>query len=282
MQTVNSLSGGKTSSYLAIHYPADYELFALVCVDDHNAGKDLPRWLVQKVNDRLQKTSAHWPEFRATTEDPKTITAILDLEQMIGREIIFLRGMGWEEMMKNRKAVPNRQRRFCTSVMKIQPIFEYCYLNTNLPIEMRIGYRYDELERADTFTTQMKYATHCEYQPGSSRWIHRWSTIEWRVGRFPLIEDKVLPFQIQNFWASENIAFPEDSNCQNCFWKPEQQLRKNMETNRTIMQWAKVQEEIFGYTFRDEYSLLEIEKMGIQQDFAFGVGSGCQAGFCTD
>jgi hypothetical protein len=30
MITVNSLSGGKTSSYLAKHYPADYNLFALV------------------------------------------------------------------------------------------------------------------------------------------------------------------------------------------------------------------------------------------------------------
>jgi len=213
MTTVNSLSGGKTSSYLAVHYPADYELFALVCVDDHNAGKDLPRWLVREVNDRLQKTSPHWPEFRATTEDPRAITAILDLEQMIGREIVFLRGMGWEEMMRKRKAVPNRQRRFCTSVMKMQPIFEYCYLRTDLPVEMRVGFRYDELERADRFSTRMKYPTHSEYQPNSSKWRRRWTTIEWRVGRFPLIEDKVLHFEVANYWAERNIEFPDDSNC---------------------------------------------------------------------
>jgi diphthamide synthase (EF-2-diphthine--ammonia ligase) len=34
--TINSLSGGKTSSYLAVHYPADIEVFAVVCIDDHN------------------------------------------------------------------------------------------------------------------------------------------------------------------------------------------------------------------------------------------------------
>ena len=34
MKTVNSLSGGKTSSYIAIHYPADYNVFALVHSDD--------------------------------------------------------------------------------------------------------------------------------------------------------------------------------------------------------------------------------------------------------
>lgn len=30
MITVNSLSGGKTSSYLAANYPANYDIFALV------------------------------------------------------------------------------------------------------------------------------------------------------------------------------------------------------------------------------------------------------------
>ena len=29
--TVNSVSGGKTSAYIAVHYPADYDVFSLVC-----------------------------------------------------------------------------------------------------------------------------------------------------------------------------------------------------------------------------------------------------------
>lgn len=282
MKTVNSLSGGKTSSYLAVHYPGDYELFALVCVDDHNAGRKIPAWLKREVNERLQKYCPHWPEFRATTEDTSTITAILDLEQMIGREIVVLRGMGWEEMMQKRSAVPNRQRRFCTTVMKMQPIFEFCYKYTGLPVDMRIGYRYDEIERSFRFSTKMQHATHCEYRPNSSRWIHRWQEIEWRVGSFPLIEDKVLHFHVQQFWKDKGIVFPADSNCQNCFWKHEQQLRKNYETNPDIMKWAAVQEEIIGHTFRDRHSLLQIKNIGLQQEFIFGIGSGCQAGFCTD
>lgn len=282
MKTVNSLSGGKTSSYVAVHYPADYELFALCCIDDHNAGKDIPKWLKREVNDRLQKYSPQWPEFKATSEDVKTITAILDLEQMVGREIIFLRGIGWEEMMKKKKAVPNRAKRFCTTMMKMLPIFEFCHTQIGELVEMRIGYRYDEVERVNDFTETIHYPTKMEYQPKSNRWIQRWEDIKWRVSRFPLIEDKVLHFHVNNYWAGQSIAFPEDSNCQNCFWKPEQQLRKNMETNPAIMQWAKVQEDLFGYTFRDKYSLLQIENIGIQQDFFFGVGAGCQAGLCTD
>jgi hypothetical protein len=34
MKTVNSLSGGKSSSYIAANYPADYNVFALVRTND--------------------------------------------------------------------------------------------------------------------------------------------------------------------------------------------------------------------------------------------------------
>ena len=34
MIKVNSLSGGKTSSYIAANYPADYDIFALVRIED--------------------------------------------------------------------------------------------------------------------------------------------------------------------------------------------------------------------------------------------------------
>ena len=42
MVIVNSLSGGKTSSYMAAHYPADYNVFALVRIDaDYCKPKDM-------------------------------------------------------------------------------------------------------------------------------------------------------------------------------------------------------------------------------------------------
>jgi diphthamide synthase (EF-2-diphthine--ammonia ligase) len=36
MKTMNSISGGKTSAYIAAHYPADYDIFALVRIEDKN------------------------------------------------------------------------------------------------------------------------------------------------------------------------------------------------------------------------------------------------------
>jgi hypothetical protein len=282
MKTVNSLSGGKTSSYIAANYPADCEVFALVCIDDHNAGRKIDPKMKQFANDKLQKYCSHQNEFVATSEDPIILRTMMDLEQYIGREIIWLRGIGWEQMMQMKKAVPNMSKRFCTSILKMQPIFEFLYMRGELPAKMRIGYRWDEMERADNFNETFKFSDRCEYRPKSNTWIHRWQDLIWRTGDFPLIRDQVTHWNVQQYWEGKGIEFPKDSNCQNCFWKAPQQLRKNFDTNKDIMLWGMVQEEIMGKTFRDDYSLLKIRRMGLQQDFFFGTGSGCQAGFCTD
>lgn len=282
MKTVNSLSGGKTSGYLAAHYPADLDVFSLVCIDDHNAGGKIDKKLRQMVNDRLQKYSSHWPEFRATSEDPTILKTMFDLEQFIGREIIWLRGMGWEEMIRRQQAIPNLAKRFCTLILKMIPIFEFLFIYHETPVKMRIGYRYDEQERKAQFTDTIKYSFYCQYYPNSNKWRHRWEEIFWRVGEFPLVEDKVHHFKVASYWQDKAIEFPIDSNCQNCFWKDPQQLRKNFDTNRSIMYWAAIQEALYDHTFRDDYSLLQISKLAIQQDFLFGTGAGCQAGGCTD
>lgn len=284
MVTANSISGGRTSAYIEANYPADVSVFALVCVDDHNcAGKlKLDKKLVQMANDRLQKTSSHWGEFIATTEDPIILNTIFDLEQFTGREITWVRGMSWEQMMNQKQAIPNMAKRFCSHIMKITPIFEYLYLNNMIPCEMRIGYRYDEMERVETLTDTFDFPYKCEYRGEKLGWQHRWKEIQWRNGSFPLVEDKILHHHVQSFWKDKNVRFAEDSNCQNCFWKQPQQLRKNFDTNPAIMKWGGVQEAIRGNTFKENRSLFQIAQDGIQLDFIFGGGSGCQAGFCTD
>ena len=282
MITVNSLSGGKTSSYIAVHYPADVEVFALCCIDCHNAGRDIDKKMKQMVNDKLQKYCSNYPEFVATSEDPKILRVMFDLEQRIGHEIVWLRGIGWEQMVKVKKALPNRNKRFCTTIMKMQPIFEFLYKYYELPVQMRIGYRYDEMERAEHLNDYFKFAYKCEWQEKSCRWINRWEEIYWRVGEFPLIRDKITHYLINQYWEGKGIDFPDDSNCLNCFWKADQQLRKNFNTSPPIMYWAAIQEDLQGNTFKDDKTLFQIEKLPIQLDFIFGTGSGCQAGFCTD
>ena len=73
MKTLNSISGGKTSSYLAKHYKADFNVFALVRIEDTRCTpKD--KKLVQLVSDKIGM------DFIATAENDKTLKVVLDLE----------------------------------------------------------------------------------------------------------------------------------------------------------------------------------------------------------
>ena len=147
MKTVNSISGGKTSSYLSKHYPADINIFSLVRIDDKDnlwmKGKD--EKTRQIVSDKLGK------EFIGTAEMDEIIYTILDLEQFIGSEITWVTGNSFEEIIKkNYGYLPNKMTRYCTVEMKLKPIFNWLQENTELPVEMRIGFRPNEISRAET------------------------------------------------------------------------------------------------------------------------------------
>jgi len=137
---------------MAVRFPADYEEFSLVCIDDVKCAP-VDKKVIQRVNDKLQKYCSHRQEFIATAEDDLTLTAVLDLEQHIGREIIWLRGDSFEVVNKRRKALPNQFKRFCTTEMKMRPIWDWWYKNINEKVKMGIGFRFDEMERAERLST---------------------------------------------------------------------------------------------------------------------------------
>jgi hypothetical protein len=150
MKTINSLSGGKTSSYMAVHYPADYNIFSLVTISEPKAApNDLQ--LSKYVSDKIGK------EFTATAEDDATLYVMRGLEQMLGKEIIWVVGESFDNVInKAGNYLPNKLRRFCTQEMKMRPIFDWWFKNIGEKVKMGIGYRYDEMERADRFTTSFK------------------------------------------------------------------------------------------------------------------------------
>lgn len=147
MKTVNSLSGGKTSSYIAANYPADYNVFSLVRTDDKKCM--FPDAKVrQMVSDRLGT------EFIGTLEEDMIIYTMLDLEQFIGSKIDWVTGKTFDETIsrgKNGKVqLPTPMRRFCTVEMKIEPIFNFWKDNIKEIVETRIGFRANETRRANT------------------------------------------------------------------------------------------------------------------------------------
>lgn len=268
MLTVHSLSGGKTSSYMAVHYPADYNVFALVTIDQPNC-KPKDKSIIQYVSSKINK------EFIATAEDDLTLFVMMDLEQKLGKEIIWVTGKSFDELIKYKyDYLPNSLTRYCTTEMKMRPIFDWWHKNIGEKIKMGIGYRYDEQERKDRFTEKFKGIV------GKRGTRNKWEELEWREGWFPLIDDKIIHPTIVKWANDSGMAFPLDSNCVGCFHKPVQQLRKNFDTNPDKMDWFTNKEEKSKWKQETDYKT--IKKIPLQLDFIFGTGSGCSGGFCTD
>ena len=144
MKTVNSLSGGKTSSYIAANYPADYNVFALVRTNDKNCMFP-DKKIRQEVSDRIGT------EFVGTLEMDTIIYTMLDLEQIIGSKIDWVSGITFEEVVDTKGGwLPSMLRRFCTTEMKMKPIMEWWQKEINEVVEMRIGFRANEMRRANS------------------------------------------------------------------------------------------------------------------------------------
>lgn len=283
MKTVNSLSGGPTSSYMAVHFPADIEMFSMVCIEDHNAAggwlKRRPK-LIQYANDKLEKFIPQYGEFRATAEDPIIIQTMMDLEQKLGREIVWVRGQSFDSLIQERNFLPNKRSRFCTTELKLRPIFNYCYLYVG-KVKMRLGYRWDESERMEKATNHFKFPYMCKIG-GKGRQKHK--TMDWRICEFPMIDEyPTIHPEIKNYWSiSNDVVFADDTNCQFCFWKDEQQKARNFKKLPSIMFWGAIQEEILDARLSDKLSLLNNADIEIDQDFISGTGAGCTGGMCTN
>lgn len=280
--TINSISGGRTSSYMAIHYPVDYNVFALVCIDDPSAAhKDAK--VTQMVNDRLERSGslAKYGEFIASAEFDETINVLLDLEDKIGSEITWIRGRSFDQIIKQKRALPNLMMRFCTTEMKIIPIAEWVVDTLAYPVDMNVGIRLDEFERAKTgdaihYRNKVQVGYHSSGQ-------RKWKEYYWAIGQYPLIQDRVGVADVNAYWKKNpSVIFPSDSNCAGCFWKSAQQLRHNLDQDRNKMQWFIDQEAKTKRRFKKALSYSSISSIAMQQDFFSGEGAGCQEGFCTD
>ena len=155
MKTVNSISGGKTSSYIAANYPADYNVFALVRTNEKSCLYP-DKKLRQIVSDKIGV------EFIGTLEQDNIIKVMLDLEQFIGKEITWLSPKTFDDVISQYKGkngsnyLPNLMTRYCTTDMKMKPIFEWWQKEINEVVEMRIGFRATEMNRAKRVIEKLK------------------------------------------------------------------------------------------------------------------------------
>jgi hypothetical protein len=308
MITVNSVSGGRTSSYLAAKYPADYNVFSLVCIDDFNC-KPKDKSLIQYVNAKLENYIPKFGEFIATAEDDATLYVMRDLEQFLGKEIIWVRGKSFDTLI-NKKAervelgfkqrLPSWARRWCTTEMKLEPIFYWWLENIGERVKMGIGFRHDEFDRMERFMNgdpnNFKIPTSCSLR-GEKRMRHE--DFNYRFCTFPLVRDGITSKHVKDFWrgktvgennlfdTKKEIIFPEISNCVGCFHKKPDTLSIMWNTQQEKMHWFANQETKGMGTWLDsKTTYAEIGEHALNTPYTIDmlreIGSSCDSGGCTD
>jgi len=279
MKTVNSLSGGKTSSYIAANYPADYNVFALVRTDDKNCMFPDAK-IRQQVSDRLGT------EFVGTLEDDMIIYTMLDLEQFIGSKIDWVTGKTFDDAIiktkKGTKFLPNKVARYCTTELKTMPIIYWMYDIIKQPVVMRFGYRANETKRAnkmmsktdDAGFTKVK-ATFTTLKDGRNSWAeYRYCKPE-----FPLITDNIYKDNIEEFWKGKDVRFAYMNNCVGCWWRSPLLLKKMSDKHPNKMQWFADQ-ETDNSQWRSDVMYKDIIKWNPQIELFDDDFNECDSGYC--
>jgi hypothetical protein len=280
MKTINSLSGGKTSSYIAANYPADFELFSLVRTEDVKC--QFPDSKIRQiVSDKIGQ------EFIGTLEQDEIIYTMLDLEQYIGRKITWITGPTFDQVIRNHstsnsKYLPNVMQRFCTTDMKVTPIKNWCYENTELPVEMRIGFRANETRRADNMIKREKEDgfQYDKFVVGYSQTgRNRWKELKYRKVTFPLIQDGIFKDKIEEYWRGKPVRFAYMNNCVGCFHRNEVLLKHMSDKEPNKFNWFVNQEED-KVRFKKDTSYQKIKDYKSQFQMFDDDFNECDSGYC--
>lgn len=281
MTTVNSISGGKSSAYIAANYEADYNVFSLVRIEDENC-RFPDEKLRKRVEDRIQKP------FIATPEMDEIIYTIFDLEQFIGEKINWVSGDTFDKVIRSRgNYLPNKTARFCTTTLKIEPIFYFLHGEGALPCEMRIGFRAGEENRLvkkqkksnengfETFK-----ATLGKWQTGRHEGQNKWETVEFQKPVAPMIDDRIYKEDVTRFFENKNIRFAEMNNCVGCWWRKEPLLNMMAKKQPKKFEWFSNKEKENEGTFKTGVTYEEIKKANFTMELDFADFSGCDTGSC--
>ena len=281
MKTMNSISGGKTSAYIAAKYPADYNVFSLVRINDVNA-KFKDDKIRQMIEDRIQAP------FIATAEDDTIIHTILDLEQFIGSPITWVTGPTFDEITTNKIGstyLPNKSQRFCTIKMKIEPMFKWWLETIGEPIETRIGFRANETRRANNMIERcdenglISYKWTFEKLPDGR---NKWENVPYQKPRFPLIEQNIFKDTIEAFWVDKPVRFAWMNNCVGCFHRSPILLKKMFEKHPEKLEWfaRRERESENNAKWRSDVTYDKINSWRPQMELFDEDFNDCDSGYC--
>lgn len=257
MKSITSISGGKTSAYMAIHYPTDYYLFAIVLNEDPLTAPKDPG-VLRECRKRI-------PGFIGSSEVEITLKNLLYTEEILGKPIDWVCAYesqhkpsfksdvkGWlpkpltfDRLISAKNSLPNKSARWCTIQLKIYAIYWHTYLHImeepDSVVFMNIGFRSDEPLRVkkakDCKKNRIRAPRQC-HMGGRQKWLEH----EWRVQNFPLYDNGITHEDVKLYWADKPFQWPEVSNCAHCFWHTDLELQKVESQYPNFMNWAKQQE----------------------------------------
>lgn len=281
--TVNSVSGGKTSSYMAAHFPADYNIFSLITTNDKKCL--FPDDKIRKVvSEKIGR------EFIGTLEEDEIIYTMLDLEQFIGSKINWLVGPTFEDTIGRgtKRYLPNGRKRICTTSMKIDPMKEFWFNEIRKPIETRIGYRSNETTRV---TKMLKRCSidgfiYEKFPVGNtSNGGIKWKEVQYQRPSFPLVNEKpTLKDEIEKFWKRKPVRFAHMNNCVGCFHRNPVLLKYMSQKHPNKFQWFIDQEDNNGYgkrTFINGTTYQKIKDSNLDtSSFSDNDFNNCDTGYC--
>ena len=281
MKTVNSLSGGKTSSYIAANYPSNYNVFSLVRTDDKKCLFPDAK-IRQEVSDRLGT------EFIGTLEDDTIIYTMLDLEQFIGSKIDWVTGKTFDDIILRKNGttfLPSYMRRFCTTELKVEPIKKFWFNEIKEPIEMRIGFRANEHNRAKSMINRLNingFESDKFIIGNSKNGRNKWLEMDWRKPSFPLIEDNIFKDTVENYWKNKDVRFAWMNNCVGCMHKEPILLNKMSRIHPNKLEWFASKERVSknGATWRENITYDEIIAHNIQTELFDDDFNECDSGHC--
>ena len=152
--------------------------------------------------------------------------------------------------------------RYCTTMLKLDPIYRFWRKNINEPVLMNIGYRASEKNRADTMRSK-------ENEDGLSEYRN----VPWRRANFPLIDDFIERSDINKFWKDKPVRFAELNNCIGCFHRSASLLKKMSELHPSKFDWFIKQEQETGNFFKNNISYKKIKDMNFTMSIPFDYDS---------
>lgn len=268
--TCLSLSGGRTSAYMLWRVLDSNGLDCVIndelCVVFANTGREVPATLnfVRRISEKWH-VPIHWVEYTPHDELFREITF----------ETASRKGEPFEQLILQKKFLPNPVARFCTTDLKIKPTERFLKTRGWKEWDNMLGFRADEPLRVAKIRSQpiMKESPNVE-----------------RI--VPLAQAGITKSHVRDFWREHefDLELPYSfdgstlgGNCDGCFLIPPYQRLSRMRANPSMAVWWIAQEDLTGARFtKDGPSYREMARFAIDQRDMFDPSEQAIACFCGD